>query len=100
MPNLADGWRPLQGISCNGWDIWLGISDQENSFAIFRRRLDETKAYTMGRPLKGSDGFKRMDLVRSMFYTGTMTAEELFADDIAWERSQTAYRTNPNYGLF
>lgn len=106
---LPEGWRPLNGISGSGWDIWLGIDDNnlELNFAIFRRRIEETETYTMGRPGGGNEAFKRMDLIKTMFHQGKVSFEELFADDVAWEaevkeqeQSERALRALPTYGRF
>lgn len=112
MTNLAEGWRPLNGISGSGWDIWLGMKEEtypKALFAIFFRRCDVSPLpeYTMGKPFPGNPAFDRMKWIKRQFHEGKTAYEHLFAEDIAWleeqaaeERRREAYRALPTYGLF
>lgn len=42
MADLVPGWRAIKGVSCSGWDIWLGVNGdmpEGSRFAIWFRRI-------------------------------------------------------------
>lgn len=52
--NLPDDWTASEGVSCAGWDIWIGYrgTKPKYTWAIWSRRInfdDPNQPYTMGK---------------------------------------------------
>lgn len=93
---LPEGWERLEGVSCAGWDIWLGFSYKPRAdarYAIFRRQVEngsfpdeyiKASAYPNGETARLA-----LADIRQALHEGRYEIKDLFP-----------LAENPNFGRF
>lgn len=96
MPKLPDGWRPMAGVSCAGWDICAAFNlsrPEGGRFAIFRRQitaqehLDQARIYPTTTAVE--DALRE---IKAKLFRGQYQLEELFPEEVLL--------AHPAYGSF